>query len=106
MVVIVAISGAMSGTMTAERFARGNAVFGDGIALERWANNTPTYQAITIDGDTLSFTAYTTVGEAYDAFTLSKAASGAKTISNEPSAFGSVRRFETTGPYKDRNSLK
>lgn len=105
-VVVVAISGGMSGRMTPQRFAANQNKFGDGIALERWATNTPTYQVITVDGASLAYTAYTAVGEAYDAFTVMKAEDGVKTLTNGAAALGPVRNFETTGPYREKHSLR
>ena len=40
--------------------------------MERTAQNTQLYQVITIDGDTLRFSAYTAVGDLFDRFTLHK----------------------------------
>ena len=107
MVVVVSISGAMSGTMTPERFHKGNGQkFGDDLALERWANNTPTFQIIDVESDTLSFRSYLGTAELYDAFTVSKDTEGNKILTNGDATFGEVRRFETTGPYLNKNDLR
>ena len=44
--------------------------------LENAASNTQLYQIIEVDGDVLSFKAYTTTGELYDAFELVKSSQG------------------------------
>jgi len=43
-----------------------------GATMEKSAEDTQLYQVVTIDGDKLTFKAYTAVGDIYDAFTLSK----------------------------------
>ena len=106
MVVVVSISGAMSGTMTPERFANNEQRFGDDFALERWANNTPTYQVIEVNGDTLSYSSHLGTAEVYDAFTLEKDSDGTVQLTNGDATFGDVRRFETTGPYRQKNDLR
>lgn len=107
MVVVVAIAGAMSGNMTAERFSSGNQKkFGDDLALQRWANNTPTYQAIRIDGPELSYDSFLATGELYDAFTMSKTEPGKTELINGEIVGTPTRQFETTGPYRDKNSLR
>lgn len=107
MIVVVSISGAMSGEMTAERFDRGNSKkFGDDIALERWANNTPTYQVISVDGDMLTYKAYLGTAELYDQFSAEKLPSGEMVLTNGEAAFGPVRSFETTGPYIKKDDLR
>lgn len=105
-VVVVSITGAMSGGMTADRYAEGNAIFEDGIALERWANNTPTFQIIRVDGDTLSYESYLATGELYDAFDLIAGATTRNTLRNREIVQSQARNFETTGPYLDKNDLK
>lgn len=106
MVVVVSISGAMSGEMTAERYAKNKSKFGNDLALERWANNTPTYQVITVDEKMLSYRAHLGTAELYDAFTLAKSEQGIVTLINSEATFGDTRRFETTGPYIKKDDLK
>ena len=47
-----------------------------GATMERAAENTQLFQVIHIDGDTLSYEAYTTTGQLYDAFDLVKQPDG------------------------------
>lgn len=105
MAIVISASGGMSGRLDAERFARGNARFGADLALERWANNTPTFQVIDIDGSVLRYTAYTALGQAYDAFTLQKL-DGRRVLTNGAAAFGDQRSFENTGPHDDHDRLR
>lgn len=104
--VIVSASGGMSGRLTAERFVNGNEALGDNIELERWGNNTPTFQVIAVDGGRLDYQAYTLIGELYDAFTLERSEDGALTLANGEAAFGETRHFEVTEPYDTHNRLR
>ncbi|MEO1188417.1 MAG: metallophosphoesterase family protein [Pseudomonadota bacterium] len=106
MVVIVAISGAMSGNMTPEHFAKNAQKFGDDYALERWANNTPTYQVVRVDDEHLTVESFLGTGEVYDAFTLETNADGKTIMTNGTATFGPVRNFDTTGPYHDKADLR
>lgn len=107
MVVVVAISGAMSGTMTDERYSAGNQKkFGGDLALQRWANNTPTYQAIRVDGDRLHYESYLATGNLYDAFHMEKNENGGTALTNGDIVGTPSRRFENTGPYRNKNSLR
>lgn len=107
LVVVVAIAGAMSGTMTDERYSSGNQKkFGDTLALQRWANNTPTYQTIRVDGHRLSYQSFLATGDLYDAFDLDKSETGTKRLTHGAVVGTPTRRFETTGPYRDKNSLR
>ena len=106
MVVVVSISGAMSGSMSAERYSKNDARFGEDLALERWANNTPTYQIIDVVGSELHYRSFLGTSELYDSFTLQKSEAGQKTLSNGEVVETPVRRFETTGPYIEKNDLR
>jgi hypothetical protein len=44
--------------------------------MTRTAQNTQLYQIINVEGDLLTYKAYTAVGEVYDAFTLRKTPNG------------------------------
>ncbi|MEM9936836.1 MAG: metallophosphoesterase, partial [Bacteroidota bacterium] len=70
---------------------------------DRGAENTQLFQVISIDGDKLSFEAYTATGQLYDAFDLVK--SGENTpnqfIERKQEAI-SARRFSNTIPYQDQ----
>ena len=106
MVVVVSISGAMSGGMTAERYNQNKSKFGADLALERWANNTPTYQVIDIDGPVLHYRSFLGTADLYDAFTLTRSSDGRKVLVNDDVVSSPVRRFETTGPYIEKNDLR
>lgn len=106
MVVMVSIVGAMSGGMTAEKFAQNETRFGNSLALERWANNTPTYQVVRVDQEKLSVDTHLATGDLYDQFLLTKDERGQTTLSNGAISAGPIRRFETTGPYKDKSDLR
>jgi len=49
--------------------------------MTRTAQNTQLYQIINVDGDMLTYKAYTAVGEVYDAFTLRKTPQGSRLTS-------------------------
>lgn len=105
MEIVISASGGMSGKLNAKKFAKGTANFGNRIALERWANNTPTYQVVDVDADHFRMTTYTTLGEIYDAFSLDRDAHGEIILTNGKEAFGPVRSFENTEPYGSRDDL-
>ena len=77
-----------------------------GVDLVRKAENTPFFQVITIDGDTLSYEARTVLNELYDDFEMTKSESGDKTITRGMQSTMDERLFETTPPYVDANDLK
>ena len=68
------------------------------VVQDRTAENTQLFQLISIDGDTLSFEAYTATGELYDAFDLIKAGL------NKPNTFVE-RKEETTYPRQHNNTI-
>ncbi|MEO1028477.1 MAG: hypothetical protein AAFX02_05405 [Pseudomonadota bacterium] len=106
MVVVVSISGAMSGTMTSERFSQNETKFSNDVALERWANNTPTYQIITVAEDALTYRSHLATSAVYDSFSLTKLENGTVQMTNGSEVFGATRRFETTGPYEGKEDLR
>lgn len=70
---------------------------------DRAAENTQLFQVIRVDGDTLSYEAYTATGELYDAFDLIKSGD------EEPNRFVErqqeaipARRHDNTIPYQDQ----
>ncbi|MGD1843304.1 MAG: fibronectin type III domain-containing protein [Thermonemataceae bacterium] len=69
---------------------------------DRAAENTQLFQVINIDGDTLTFTSYTAVGELYDKFMLIKQANGKpnKFIEMNQQAV-EARRHDNTISYQD-----
>ena len=87
-------------------------IFGDGqpdhghISIDRVAENTPMFQVIDIDGDDLTYTAYTATGLAYDAFFLAKDETGQKHLIEGPQAFGDTRYFSNTSEYVDWIDLR
>ncbi len=68
--------------------------------LERAAENTPFFQVIALDGDTLTYEARTATGRLYDAFRLEKQRTGPNRLVELATDFDSPRRFENTGPYE------
>ncbi|MFO7286196.1 MAG: metallophosphoesterase family protein [Gammaproteobacteria bacterium] len=72
-----------------------------GAVLERSAENTPFFQVITLDGDTLTYEARTATGRLYDAFRLEKPRQGPNRLVELPTDFDSPRRFDNTPPYED-----
>lgn len=72
-----------------------------GVAIQRVAGNTPMFQVLRIDGDTLEYAAHMATGEIYDRFTLTKDATGAKTLTEGEPAFGDTRLFGNTGAYRE-----
>jgi 3',5'-cyclic AMP phosphodiesterase CpdA len=70
-----------------------------GVKLERQGENGQFFQVIDIDGNRLSYTAYTTDGVQYDAATIEKRGTSKRLIKNENTA-PPTRRFGNTLPYK------
>ncbi len=79
---------------------------GDGVELIRKAENTPFFQIIEIDGNTLSYEARTATGQLYDRFEMMKGERGVKAVIQGPQSTMDERLFETTAPYTDANDLK
>ena len=71
-----------------------------GAVLERTAENTPFFQVISLDGDTLTYEARTATGRLYDAFRLEKPRRGPNRLVELPTDFDAPRRFDNTGPYE------
>jgi len=74
----------------------------DSMEQDRSAENTQLFQVITIDGDKLSYEAYTAMGELYDAFDLMKSGD------DKPNRFFErkgeaipARRHDNTTPYEE-----
>ncbi|MEO1731040.1 MAG: FN3 domain-containing metallophosphoesterase family protein [Pseudomonadota bacterium] len=105
MVVVVAVSGGMTGKQTGEKYERGNAALADRLKLDRWANNTPTFQVVEIDGDELRFQTRTATGVVYDAFTLTLA-NGRMTVIDGDVSFGPVRQERDWSRYPGHHDLK
>jgi len=75
----------------------------EGATRDRGAENTQLFQVISIDGDRLSFQAYTATGELYDAFDLEKTQEGKpnRFIERQDEAIP-VRTHENTISYYDK----
>lgn len=67
-----------------------------GVQLERMAENTQFFQVVAIDGNQLSYKAYTATGKLYDCFIITKDGDGTKRLT---SPIRTSRRFENTLPY-------
>ena len=106
MVVVVAVSGGMTGRQTGERYERGNSALADRLTLDRWANNTPTFQTVDIDGYELRFSTRTATGAEYDAFTLRLDAQGAMSIVDGQASFGPIRQEADWTTYPGHHGLK
>ncbi|MEM9928977.1 MAG: metallophosphoesterase family protein [Bacteroidota bacterium] len=72
---------------------------------DRGAENTQLIQAITIDGDKLSYEGYTAIGELYDAFDLIKAEGKPNRFVERKQEAIPARRFDNTIPYQDELPL-
>jgi 3',5'-cyclic AMP phosphodiesterase CpdA len=77
----------------------------EGVVLDRLAENTQFFQVISIDGETLSYRAYTADGQLYDAFTMEKSADGLKTLREGPASAIETRRFDNSMPYPGTDGL-
>ena len=70
---------------------------------DRAAENTQLFQVISVNDDTLSFEAYTAIGELYDKFDLIKAADGGPNQFVERKGETiAARRHNNTIPYEDQ----
>ncbi len=85
---------------------------GDGVpeshaSIDRVAENTPMFQVISVDNDTLTFKAVMADGQTYDAFTLTKRPDGQPNMLSEgPASLGDTRLFENTGPFREWYDLQ
>lgn len=71
----------------------------DGVELDRKAENTQFFQVIDVDGNRLSYRAFTADGQLYDAFRLLKDTEGNKTLQPWKEDLGPERSFDNTPPY-------
>ena len=106
LVVVVAVSGGMTGKQTGAKYERGNSALADRLTLDRWANNTPTFQTVSIDGDELRFSTRTATGLLYDAFTLRRDSEGVMTLVDGEASFGPVRQETDWTRYPGHQDLK
>ena len=73
--------------------------------VSRHGGNTPMYQVININQDTLTYQAFSATGNEYDSFSLKKDNQG-NILTNGKSAFGDQRLFSNTGKYIDWYDLR
>jgi len=76
------------------------------IALTRHADNTPLFAVIDVDGDRLSFRAVDAVGDVYDAFTITRAEDGTKSLLDGAEALGELAAYDSTGVYVPWDDLR
>ena len=72
----------------------------EGVLLDRNAENGQFFQVIAVDGNQLTYQAFTANGLLYDAFEISKDNRGVKTMRRLPVEIDEEMRFENTKPYK------
>ncbi len=72
-----------------------------GLDRKRGAENTQLFQLIEVNGDTLSFAAYTATGELYDAFDLIKQENGPNRVIERTDMAIAPRRHFNTISYED-----
>lgn len=73
-----------------------------GMRMDRVAENTPMFQVITVDGDTLRYRAHMATGQTYDTFDLVKDGHGILHLRNGKPSYGDTRLFEkNTGRYAE-----
>ena len=110
-VYVISSSGAKVGGQQAEPWV--NRHVGDGetepglphLSVDRVAGNTPMFQVIRVDGETLTYTAHTALGDVYDQFVVTKQA-GRKELVNGEAAVGPTRLFENTAGYPGWQDLQ
>jgi hypothetical protein len=73
-----------------------------GVKLERQGENGQFFQVIGIDGNRLTYTAYTADGVQYDAAIIEKLGNTKRLIKNDKDA-PPTRRFDNTLPYQSPN---
>ena len=88
------------GSGLADGVGDNESVLGD-LSLDRIGGNTPMFQVLRIDGDTLNYEARMATGETYDVFTVTKGANGRKTLIEGAPEYGETRLFSNTGPYRE-----
>jgi 3',5'-cyclic AMP phosphodiesterase CpdA len=69
--------------------------------LRRTAENTPFFQVVAIDGDTLHYEARTATGLLYDAFRIDKSHRGQNRVTELPTDFAAERHFDNTPAYEE-----
>lgn len=97
-VFVTSSSGQKMYSMAPERW---DAFAEQGAVLRRTAENTPFFQVISIDGDTLRYEARTATGLLYDALRIDKSDGAPNRVTELPTDFEAERHFDNTGPYED-----
>lgn len=78
----------------------------DGVRLDRMAENTQFFQAITVEGDAISYHAYTATGDLYDSFVMRKGPDGVKRVTQGERSTLPERTRANTGAFVDTDDLK
>jgi hypothetical protein len=73
----------------------------NGAKLQRAAENTPFFQVISIEGDSLEYAARTATGRLYDAFRIDKAVNRPNRITELATDFSAELTFENTPAYEN-----
>jgi 3',5'-cyclic AMP phosphodiesterase CpdA len=76
-----------------------------GVELKRFAENTQFFQIIEIDGERLTYKAYTALGDVYDEFVMTKDDKGRKQMLKGKTSTMEERRYDNTGDYGGVNDL-
>jgi 3',5'-cyclic AMP phosphodiesterase CpdA len=76
-----------------------------GVSLDKLGENTQFFQVIDINGDRLSYEAYTADGQAYDRFALEKTSGGQRRLIDGRASTIEERRFAGTMPYQDTKQI-
>lgn len=72
-----------------------------GIELERRAENTQLFQVLEVDGDALTYEAFTATGRRYDAFRIEKQSDAANRIVGLDTDIDETRTLENTREYSE-----
>ena len=110
-VFVVTASCASRGVTKVDGWARYKREQDGRIALARYADNTPLFATINIDGSRLEYAAYDAIGETYDNFVVEKtrdseASSWTKRVIDGAAASGPTKTYDNTGRYRDWNDLR
>lgn len=78
---------------------RWNKYENEDIVMDRMAENTQLFQAISVEHRKISYQAITATGKVYDSFTLEKLQDGSKILKNGLETLQKERTFKNTLPY-------
>ncbi len=73
----------------------------EGAELQRLAENTQFFQVVEIDGDALTYEAFTATGARYDAFRIERSDDGPNRVVALDTDVTRTRSFESTGEYSE-----